>query len=330
VRKRRTDDTQIWDDNLPEDLKAAVKFLHHSFGETHWKISSLTERFCYAMLHGETVQDLHEWAPPFNQLKVIVGGAATKRFISYIGAQTPSSTVRAFFDLYLDGVESDLVQHHTDLFAIAMANEGRLGTSPIDWTEFQSKQLIRSQSHMIPIWVRNVCDKQPYEPNADIEDRIYWRKWEAPGFLTMKPFMGGNYDPSAVRKRICCEESLGLLNALADRYVIHFDCWIRDRKGELLVEAAKRPRPAPPNTGPEVSSIGNVSTAANSPARSSAQGYAGPKRKATQAAHARWRTAYIRSKKKRPEMSASWHAQRIAESADGGGASVETIRKNMK
>ena len=222
------------------------------------------------------------------------------------------------------------MKHHADLFAIAMANEDRLGTSPVDWTEFQAKQLIRSQSHMIPIWVRNVCDKQPYDPKEDLDDAIYWRKWEAPEFLTMKPFMGRNYEPSAVRKRTGSEESLALLDALADRYVIRFDCWIRDRKGEMLVEAAKRPRPARAHTAPEVGSVGTASTTADSPARSRGQGQAGPKRKATQKLHAGWRASYAHSKKKRPEMSDVWHAQRIAESPDGGGASTDTIRKNMK
>ena len=94
MRTRRTDDAQNWDENLPEDLKAAVKFIHHTFGDSHWKVRHLTETFCYAMLHGEVVRDLHEWAPPFDQLKMIVGGAATKRFISYVAARTPSATVQ--------------------------------------------------------------------------------------------------------------------------------------------------------------------------------------------------------------------------------------------
>lgn len=330
MRKRLTEDAQSREENLPADLRAAVKFIHHSFSEAHWKVSQVTERFCYATLHNSVVEDLNEWATPLTQLKVIVGHAATQRFISQLTAQRLSSTVKAFFDFYLDGVETDLVRRHADLFAIALANEDRLGTSCFDWTEFQAKQLVRSQSHRIPIWVRNVCDKQPYDRGEDLEEKIYWRKWQAPNFLTMKPFMGQDYLPSTVWKRFSSEESLDLLDALVDRYVIHFDCWIRDRKGELLVEAAKRPKQTPAHALPHAV-LKDISAATTAKATSpSGRGPTGPKRKATQDVHAKWRSAYAKSKKRRPDMSDVWHAERIAESADGEGASRETIRKNMK
>ena len=175
VRRRLTEDAQKWDENLSDDLKAALKVIHHTFGEAHWKCAQITETFCYAALHDFVLEDLHEWAPPLNHLKLIVGGAATQRFVSHLATGTPSATVAAFFDLYLDGVATDLAKRHADLVAIAAANEHRLGAPQNDWIEFQAKQLIRSQSYMIPIWTRNICDKQPYDRSDDTEESIFWR-----------------------------------------------------------------------------------------------------------------------------------------------------------
>ena len=47
--------------------------------------------------------------------------------------------------------------------------------------------MIRSHNHQIDIWVRDVCDKQIYDPNEDVEEQIFWTKWQAPRLLIMKP-----------------------------------------------------------------------------------------------------------------------------------------------
>ena len=131
--------------------------------------------------------------------------------------------------------------------------------------------------------------------------------------------MGRKFDPNSAWERYSAEESLHTLDYLVDRYVIRFDRWVRDRKGELLVEAAKRPKPATADTSPKIGLLDTGGEFADAETRQRDTKQVGPKRKATQAVHAKWRKAYFHSKKKRPEMPDVWHARRIAESAEGGG-----------
>ena len=67
---------------------------------------------------------------------------------------------KAFFDLYLDGMSVQALLIFKELVEIGRANENRLAIPYLDWAEAQTKHLIRSNTHRIRIWVRDVCDKQ--------------------------------------------------------------------------------------------------------------------------------------------------------------------------
>jgi len=107
----------------------------------------------------------------------------------------------------------------------------------------QTRHLIRSQRHCIGLWVTDVCDEHPYDPNEDADEQIFRRKWQAPAFLIMKPSLYGPYDAAKVWGRRDAESSLGLLEAFADRYVRNLESAVRDAAGDVALELAKQPKP---------------------------------------------------------------------------------------
>ena len=62
-----------------------------------------------------------------------------------------------------------------------------------------------------------------YDPNEDIEERIFWRKWQARLFLIMTPSLYTPYDAAAVWDRQDAESSSKLLRHFAEHYVLHLE-----------------------------------------------------------------------------------------------------------
>lgn len=46
-----------WEDTVPADLIPAVKHLRESFHDAHWGFGHTSQRYCYAVLHNEQVDD---------------------------------------------------------------------------------------------------------------------------------------------------------------------------------------------------------------------------------------------------------------------------------
>jgi hypothetical protein len=181
------------------------------------------------------------------------------------------------------------------------------------------------------IWVRNVCDRHVYDPNEDLEERIFWRKWQAPLFLIMKPSLSQPFDPATVWDREDAESSLQLLEHFAEHYVLHLEIKLRRAAGDATLALAKQPQPRPVET----STSGNSSREVR-PATTTGNGYTpnNARREArkldTEAKYASWQKAYRRLLKNRPNMSDVWYSQQIAKMDIAKGSSPETIRKNMK
>jgi hypothetical protein len=159
-----------WDRNLPADLIPPLKHLRKVFDDHHWSYGQITEKLCYNRLHPDESDDIKEYLEPLQQLKRIVGLPATQRFIALLKTTTAPAIFKAFFDLYMDGMTVSALAIFFQLVAVGKANEDRLGVPHLEWAEAQTKNMIRSKMSSIEIWVRNVCDKQPYDPDEDIEE----------------------------------------------------------------------------------------------------------------------------------------------------------------
>lgn len=336
------ENAEEWDKNVPADLIPAIKALRKSFDDAHWQCERVTEILCFSQLHpGIADEDVKEYIVPLQQLKLIVGRAATHRFHEMLKQGTPPAIFKGFYDLYLDGTTVQALSVFRDLAEIGRANEKRLGNPHLEWAASQTKHMIRSNNHLIDIWVRDVCDKQPYDPNEDVEEQIVWMKWQAPRLLTMKPARFRPYVAGTDWERLDAETSLGLRKAFVQDYVLHLEGQLDRVVGQAAVELAKQPKSTQSGAADRNSS--QSAPGMRTPVSQHAEGVTSgdnrykpskARREArklnTQDKYKSWQREYHAWKKKRPEMSDVWYSQQIAKLDIAKGSSAETIRKHMK
>jgi hypothetical protein len=204
----------------------------------------ITEILCFSQLHpGVTVEDVKEYVKPLMQLKGMVGPAATQRFDDMFAQGMPAAIFKSFYDLYLEGMSVQALLTFRDLLEIGCANEKRLGIPHLEWAEAQVTHLIRSHTHFIRNWVRDVCDKHVYDPAENRDEQIFWRKWQAPMFLVMKPSLYQPYEASRCWERNDAESCSQLLEHFVQHYVVHLEVKLRRAAGGAALELAKKPKP---------------------------------------------------------------------------------------
>jgi hypothetical protein len=340
--RRMYGNTEPWENNVPADLISAIKHIRESFDEAHWGCGRTTQAFCYAGLHYEALDDpAKEYFNYLMFIKVRVGSAATQRFHDLLKQGTPPAIFKGFFDLYLDGLSIQVFIIFKELVEIGRANEKRLGIPHLEWAESQTKYLIRSENHRIEMWVRDVCDKQLYNPNEDREESIFWRKWQAPMLVVMKPSRNMPYDAATVWERNDTETSLRLLKMFTEHYVLHLENKLKKAAGEAAVKLAKLPKPMQNSAvsgDPQQENLPNapapiqqqVESASTADPRYTPSNHRREARKLdTQDMHKSWQKAYRSLKQSRPEMSDVWCSQQIAKMDIAQGRNAETIRKHM-
>jgi len=177
---------------------------------------------------------------------------------------------------------------------------------------------------------KNVCDKQVYDPTEDDDEQIFWRKWQAPMLLVMKPSLYQPYEAVMEWERRDAVGSAQLLEHFAQHYVLHLEAQLSEAMGEATLELAKHPKPM------ETSTADNNLQQKELPRKTGETSYgrSNSRRDArkldTQAKYKNWQKAYRELKKGHPNMSDVWYSQRIAKLDVAKGQSAETVRKHMK
>jgi hypothetical protein len=241
-------DAESWDSSVPTDLQPAVKHLRNLFDKAHFNFGWTTRNLCFAQIHQTLQESEHrEYIQALVQLKAYIPPNARKKFNDGIAQGTLPGIFKAFFDFYLEGLICQATLVFKELLEIGAAHEHRLAVSGVDWAESRARHLIRYHRHQIVRWVRDVCDEQPYDPTEEMDEQIYWRKWQAPRFLVMKPSRSQPYDSDRVWERSDPQTSSKLLEAFADDYVIRLEMAIDRDAGRARIEAAKtKPAAGPP------------------------------------------------------------------------------------
>ncbi len=274
-------------------------------------------------------------------MKAMVGQAATHRLHDLIKDARPSAIFKGFYDLYLEGTCVQALSIFKNLSEIGRANADRFAIPHLEWAEEQTRHMIRSHVHRIIIWVRAACDTHVYDPNEDTEEKIFWRKWQAPLFLLMTPSLHTPYDAAAVWDREDAESSSKLLQHFAEHYVLHLENKVKRAAGEAALELAKRPKPIEsvhaegdttqqdlPNPEAMIRQQTDKAPAGNN--RLIPNNARREVRKLhTRDMHDSWQREYRKLKKGRPNMSDVWYSQQIAKMAVADGRSAETVRKHM-
>jgi hypothetical protein len=273
------------------------------------------------------------------QLKLMVGPDATKRFVHLLKEGTPPAIFKAFYDLYLDGTLVRALSIFQNLVEIGQANEQYFIASHLEWAAWQTQHLIRSKIHCIDIWIRDVCDPPKYDFAGD---DIFFKKWQAPQLLIMRPSRFRPYVSALNWERLDADRSLSLRRDLSENYVLHLEISLEKLAGHLAIELAKKPQPEHLNLSRIRShtdaaetdrSIAIARTRIEVCADDSKRSYS-VRREAskieTQDKYKSWQKQYRALRKKHPNMSDVWCSQRIARMDIGSGNSAETIRRNMK
>jgi hypothetical protein len=313
------ENTQPWETSVPAELISAVKHLRKSFDETLEGCGHITGTMCYILLHNEYVDaPSREYIDNLLPILKIVGRAAHRRFNVLIEADTPSAVFKAYCDLYLAFAGTQVVSIFKELTKIGRVHGERLDVPYLEWAESQTKDLIRSNTHRISQWVRDVCDKEVDDAREGPEER---RKWQAPTFLTMKPLRDKPYDAATDWERNDAGVSSQWLEYFKDHYVLTLESNLQRASGEAALELARQSTPI--ITG----AAENVIVAKTSPNYGPTHIKREARKLDTQTKHERWQKQYRTIKKLHPEKTDVWCSQQISKSS---GDHAETIRKNMK
>jgi hypothetical protein len=222
-----------------------MNHLRDSFDSAHFNFGFTTTQLCYWRLHGGTprigVRDLQPFVDTLEGLKARVGPEAAQRFVKLLSKETPPAIFKAFYDLYMDGLKLQLHLIFSGLLQIGLANRSRIRQDPIEWARSLSEDLVNYYRHRIPLWVKNVCDEQPWNPNEEEEELIFWHKWQAPSFLVMEPSRYGAYDPGRAWERNDRETSERWLDAFSDDYVLILGIELKNAAGMAALKRAMKP-----------------------------------------------------------------------------------------
>jgi hypothetical protein len=236
---------ESWEKTIPSDLVPATKHLRDSFGSAHFNFGWPTTELCYCRLHNGNLRlgnrDIQQYVDVLPALQRRVGAVATQRFLALLSKETPPAIFRGFFGLYMDGLKFQIRLVFNALFQIGMTNSTQISQSPIEWATLLSRDLVESERHHIPIWIKDVCDEHPWDPEEDPEEQIFWRKWQAPSFLIMEPSRHGIYDPQKVWERKDSETSSRWLGAFTNDYILILGIEIERAAGTAALRRAMTP-----------------------------------------------------------------------------------------
>jgi len=321
---------QSWEESVPADLIPAVKHLRKAYDDSHWGCGMTTQKYCYAQLHSEPVNDpTKEYANYLVHMQSKVGIDASLRFTAFLGERTPSAIFKAFYELYFEAMNVQMLVTFKELLGVGRANQDRLGMPRLSWAQAQTLDLIDYHRRQISWWIKNACDKQVYNPTEDIEERIFWRKWKAPLLIAMRPAAGIPYVPECVWERQNPDESSKMLKWFEVDFAGRLKSNLEKAVGNVAVAMAKQPPstviPNRSSDAPaEAPSAGEHTSSATNTLRREAR------KLETQKRHKGWHKQYQKLRKIHPNMSDVWYATKISNMAVGSGAKVDTIRKNMK
>jgi hypothetical protein len=236
---------ESWVKAAPADLLPAMNHLRDSFDSAHFNFGWTTTQLCYWRLHDGTprfgTKDIQPYANTLQALKARVGLEATQRFTKLLSKETHPAIFKAFYDLYMDGLKFQLKLIFNGLLQIGLANRSRILQDPVEWARSLSEDLVNCHRHNIPIWIKNVCDEQQYDPNEEVEEQIYWHKWRAPSFLVMEPSKYRVFDPRQVWERNDKETSAKWLDAFSDDYVLILGIELKNAAGMAALKQAMTP-----------------------------------------------------------------------------------------
>ena len=233
-------------DVTPEQLQPAIKHIQKVFDESDWKCSWITQHLCFADLHPGTVreEELTEYRAAFLELRQIVGSSMSKQFDVIVSARTPSATFHGYAEMYRYGLNTAVRDMLIEALQIGTSNTALIGNNPVEWAKSQVENCIRNGRRGFITWIKNVCDIQPTlaqtpVTNEDLDEMIWWRKWQAPRFIHMRPSGNTPYSELTAWAREDEHRTSELLDGLSKRFTDFAEIELDRLAGSAHVQMAK-------------------------------------------------------------------------------------------
>jgi hypothetical protein len=253
-------DNQPWE-NLPPEIQGALTALDERIYQLHITYGNAARNLCYSWLSGDWSVDAEgRDAGLFNEWSSL-HPAISNRFGDLVTQNTPPSTVRAFFNFYIDMMAIDVLRIESNIKRFVETEDADIEmvdirvrsifaelveigreheANQIAWAKAQAKNLFRIHRHAIHDWVCWACDRKPIDPT-----------WQAPRFLLMKPAGNEPYDSDRARERMDAENTQKALESFSDEYERRLDDSIEDAAAAAYLKAAKHPKPSQSAKGSE-------------------------------------------------------------------------------
>lgn len=200
-----------WKEITPEPLHKAIEALRRKFAENAWKAGEIMRQGCHPALHPGMAEQARTISDGLKKL----GYSA---LLTVDGGHAEPTVFTECFDRCAELLAKEAGRTFSDLFDIASAQSELLSTDPVEWASLQTKVLIADESHRIPLWTKDACDKQPYDPSGDADELLHWRNWRAPRWFFMQPFANWPYNRATAWERMDEGESERVLEEVEDRF----------------------------------------------------------------------------------------------------------------
>ena len=250
-----------WTEITPQHLIPAIKHIRAAFDTSVWKCSTITSKYCYAVLHPEEISpvSLAPYRDAFEMYRAIIGPAAEKQFINLLQVGSAPALFKAFSDAFLVGLKVEIGDKFKEFLAIGQTNAKTVNAHPIEWAKTHLQILIHGEDHTVKRWIKEVCDKQNQSnatTDADFDELLFWKTWRAPRLIHMQPSGNTASDQATEWVREDEPRTQSLLDSLSHRVLQFLEIHLDQIVGDAYVKLAKNeesliiPKPEAPHRPP--------------------------------------------------------------------------------
>jgi hypothetical protein len=265
VRDEGKDKSLYWQDITPKELEPAVIAIRKAFNDASWRCGESARRLCFADLHptsgNQQPTNPANYLDSYKKYLVAAIGDRAREVIARSN-QTPSTTFKAYLDLYRIGLIAVIRELFEEALQIGIAQESILKLHPVEWATSHLRILIDGEKSSVQLWIKRVCDMQDHSnvPQGEEElDEVIF-SWRAPRLIRMDPAGNARYDAGTVWEREDESTSQRLLEAQGKMFVLSCHSDLERIADMAHVQLAKRPiRSGTPS--PEKSSKANAGRA---------------------------------------------------------------------
>jgi hypothetical protein len=229
-----------WEQLTPSRLVAPIRHLRNQFDTAEWRVSEITQNLCFAKLHpGRPSASTEDYKIAITHFWALLGTPTYSRFKETLRINTPPAVFLSFLEVYQAGVTFEIHRIFDELLKIALANRGTLKQDAVPWAGTQALLMIAKEQVAVTRWIKNVCDKQEYGVDQDVNEVMFWRTWRAPKLVHMQPSGNTPYDSATAWTREDEARTAQLLNGLSNRFTDSLKSDLDNLIGRAHVELAK-------------------------------------------------------------------------------------------